>query len=159
MLELLGGDSEGVSERNMMQYLGVVEQRTNELLTQYCMLADDSAPSSAGERAAAVLSGAAGAQAPLRYVIEPPSVAGGGVGTSGAVPALPASAGSHRADEEEQVHEGGLGAALNSERPLSRGSLAARAARAVAARGEAAVKVKAVRAQAASSTGGQQRRL
>ena len=35
VMELLG--EEGVTEKNLMQYLGIIEQRTNEIL-QVCLL-------------------------------------------------------------------------------------------------------------------------
>lgn len=158
-----GAGAAGGAERaaaSMVQYLGVLEQRANELLAQYCLLAADGAPEAAGERAAALLrspGGPSGA-APLRFVIEPPSVAGGAGGAgAGASPTLvlPSSAGS-REDEDGLLVPEGPGAGLDCERPLSRGSLAARAARAVAARGADAVKIKAVRPHHTSSTGGGQ---
>lgn len=115
-----------------MQYLGVVEQRTNELLAQYCLLADGGATAdAAAEHAAAVLMGKSAAKAPLRFVIEPPtSTAGGAPGRAGEEPAAAAPA-------------GGVG---DEERPLSRGSLAARAQHAVAAKADSAMRIRAVRA-------------
>ncbi len=112
-----------------MQYLGVLEQRTNELLAQYCLLADSvgggSAADAAAGRAAAVLLGASTAQAPLHFVIEPPSsTAGGAAGRAGEEPA---------------------GVPADDERPLSRSSLAAHAKRAVAAKADAALRIRAVR--------------
>ncbi|KAL4431319.1 hypothetical protein ABPG75_006575 [Micractinium tetrahymenae] len=142
VLELLGG--EGVSEKNVMQYLGVLEQRTNELLAQYCMLADSGSGAAgtdaATERAAAVLMGKGAAQTPLRFVIEPPTSAAAAGGAGGRVGDEPAAAAQGPADDE---------------RPLSRGSLAARARRAVAAKADSAVRIKAVRAP--SSVAGERR--
>lgn len=150
VLELLGG--EGVSERNLMQYLGVVEQRTNELLAQFLLLAADGSEDAAGERAAAVLTGKQTAQAPLRYVIEPPSTSGTALGSGAGLPAGLAAAASRAGDEE------GCTAAGDGERPLSRGSLVARARTAVAGRAEERIKIKAVRGQASSSAGSAARR-
>jgi hypothetical protein len=146
VLELLGG--EGVTDRNLMQYLGVLEQRTNELLTSYFVLAADGSEEAAAERAAAVLSGRhAGAQAPLQYVIDPPSA-------GGMLP--PAAAGCRVVPRGDK--DGAAGAAgPEDERPLSRASLAARARRAVAGKAEAVIKIKAVRVQE-SSTGSVSRR-
>ena len=131
-----------------MQDLGGLEQRTSELLTSYFVLAADGSEEAAAERAAAVLSGRhAGAQAPLQFVIEPPSA--GGV--------VPAAAAGCRAGARGD-EDGAAGAAgAEDERPLSRASLAARARRAVASKAEAAIKIKAARAQE-SSTGSVSRR-
>lgn len=153
VLELLGG--EGVTEKNVMQYLGVLEQRTNELLTEFCMLAADGSGDAAAdagtERATAVLTGKAVAQAPLQFVIDPPSStaagAGAGAGAGAAAAGAPLSRG---AGEEGNGH----GVPADDERPLSRGSLAARAARAVAGRTEGAVRIKAVRGRPSSLNGG-----
>lgn len=117
----------------IMQYLGVVEQRANELLAQYCLLADSGASGStagaAAERAAVVLMGAA--QPPLRFVIEPPtSTAGGPAGRAG----------------EELAAAAPAGGPADDERPLSRGSLATRVQRALACKADSAVRIRAVRA-------------
>lgn len=136
VMELLAEGGCGVTERNLMQYLGVLEHRTNELLAHYCLLATDGSDAAAGERAAAVLTGRAGGVAPLQFAIEPPSSGSNGqAGAVGGVAGLGALAGP------------GAPAAVagDRERPLSRGSLAARAREAVAKKAEHAVKVKALR--------------
>ena len=142
---MLGG--EGVTEKNVMQYLGVLEQRTSELLAHYLLLASDGAPDAASERATAVLTGKAAASEPLRFVIEPPSTVGG-------LAAGGAAGGADDAAAASLAHFGGPAfAPAEDERPLSRGSLAARAARAVAARADTAVKIKALRGCAPSRPG------
>ena len=119
-------------ERGLMQYLGVLEQRVNELLTQYCALASDGSEDGASVRAAAVLAGRLGVHARLRGAADLASLApgrpagvGGGLGVS-----YPPSTGSlHSSSGEER-------ASASAERPLSRGSLAARAqAAAIRSRG------------------------
>ncbi|DBA80395.1 TPA: Outer dynein arm protein 1 [Trebouxia sp. C0005] len=69
---LLG--EEGVSEGNMMQYLGILEQRTNEILQEYvAAVAQDQ--TAAAEKAAMLMSATGGSPAGVgsEYVIEPPS--------------------------------------------------------------------------------------
>ncbi|DBA84656.1 TPA: outer dynein arm assembly [Trebouxia sp. C0004] len=69
---LLG--EEGVSEGNMMQYLGILEQRTNEILQEYvAAVAQDQ--TAAAEKAAMLMSATGGSPAGVgsEYVIDPPS--------------------------------------------------------------------------------------
>lgn len=64
----------GVSEANMMQYLGILEQRTNEILQEY-VAAVASDQTAAAEKAAMLMSATGGSPAGVgsEYVIEPPS--------------------------------------------------------------------------------------
>lgn len=150
MLELLGEGGEGVTDKNLIQYLGVLEQRTNELLAQYSLLAADGSDAAAGERAADVLTGKRQGEAPLQYVIEQPSTGSGGSGVGpGGVASLTAS----RSGTGGGTAAAAAGAA-DDERPLSRGSLAARVSRAVALKTDTAVKIKAVRAARLTGHGG-----
>jgi hypothetical protein len=146
-MEVLAEGGEGVTERNLMQYLGVLEQRTNELLAQYCLLATDGSDAAAGERAAAVLTGKAGGVAPLQFVIEPPSTGGSGPGAVGGISSLGAiargSPGGNYAGASPLAST--AAPAGDEERPLSRGSLAVRARKAVAIKADSAVKIKAIR--------------
>lgn len=64
----------GVTEGNMMQYLGILEQRTNEILQEYvAAVAQDQ--TAAAEKSAMLMSATGGAPAGVgsEYVIEPPS--------------------------------------------------------------------------------------
>eukprot|EP00887_Chlorella_sp_A99_P008164 scaffold12.g8164.t1 len=141
VMELLGG--EGVTEANLMQYLGLLEQRTNELLERYAALAADGDASAAAERAVACLTSKRTGTAPPEYVIEPPSTtpgvgagAGGGAEGGAALPSASADGG-----PEEDL-------------PLDRAALEARVQRVVAAKVEHAVKIRAARPAAASGGGG-----
>ncbi|KAI3424457.1 hypothetical protein D9Q98_010009 [Chlorella vulgaris] len=126
VLELVG--EEGVSEKSLMQYLGVLEQRTNELLAQYGLLATDGSDAAAGERTAAVLTGKMATAAPLQYVIEAPST-GSGAGGAGPGGLLGTRAGGRNFGSGPTAAATGGG---DDERPLSRGSLAARVRQVVA---------------------------
>lgn len=140
VLELVG--EEGVSEKSLMQYLGVLEQRTNELLAQYGLLATDGSDAAAGERTAAVLTGKMATAAPLQYVIEAPST-GSGAGGAGPGGLLGTRAGGRNFGSGPTAAATGGG---DDERPLSRGSLAARVRQVVALKVDSAVKIKAIRA-------------
>ncbi|KAL3134677.1 Outer dynein arm protein 1, variant 3 [Trebouxia sp. C0010 RCD-2024] len=64
----------GVTEGNMMQYLGILEQRTNEILQEYvAAVAQDQ--TAAAEKSAMLMSATGGSPAGVgsEYVIEPPS--------------------------------------------------------------------------------------
>lgn len=70
VMDLLGDG--GVTEKNLMQFLGIIEQRTNEILQKYFVLSTDDLDA-ATERATAILTGKHSAVAPVEYVLDPPS--------------------------------------------------------------------------------------
>ena len=131
IMELLGDD--GVTEQNLMKYLGIVEQRTNEVLSKYFALASDDSEAAA-ERTVAVFTSKRAGTAPPEYVIEPPSTVASAAAGEGEAGRLAAKAAAEEGGEDDL--------------PLGRAALELRAQRMVAAKAEHAVKIKAVRAAA-----------
>ncbi|GAB4816542.1 hypothetical protein N2152v2_003588 [Parachlorella kessleri] len=138
VMELLG--EEGVTEKNLMQYLGIIEQRTNEILQKYFVLSTEDADAAA-ERATAVMTHRHAAAGSVEYMIEPPSTVSGpdAEGKGGSMLQRGAAESDHETDDDK---------------PLDRATLEARVHKTVARKTEVAVKIRAVRPTAAGAPTG-----
>ena len=120
--ELLGDDS-GVTEGNILAHLGIIEQRTNELLQAYVLArVTDPSPAAAGLPAAPVVAEALVAQpltsASPRIIIEPPSSLGPTAEEMELMAAEVAATGTSAGGQpSENLLTGGV---LEEERPLTR---------------------------------------
>uniref|UniRef100_A0A7S0RLG2 ODAD1 central coiled coil region domain-containing protein n=1 Tax=Chlamydomonas leiostraca TaxID=1034604 RepID=A0A7S0RLG2_9CHLO len=138
--ELLG-DEGGVSEANVLAHLGIIEQRTNELLQSYALrrAADPSGPLPPPAVIAEALVAQPLTSASPRIIIDPPS-------TSGPPPeeleALAAEAAAAGEAGELGGSLGGLGGEGGDEKPLTREALESRVAKTLTRRLETAIKVR-----------------
>ena len=116
------GDNDSVNENNMMQYLGIIEQKTNELLQIHAYLQikelesrPDGTPGTSPVNAAALLGGPAAPPVAAPIQIVPPST------------------------EDDRDDDGGDLAddPVDFDRPLTQGELKARVMRSVARREQA----------------------